>query len=165
MMWLRSLPLHPRTSRVQSKVIARFAILSVFVGVGVCLWYLRLQNRLYQAEGTTHQNVRSKAEPPESRVGKVHAVFGEQRNPVYERALALHQEHSEANGHPMFVLRERILSGLWSKPAFILGIIVEELARPREERLQWLMYVSASFIWATYTDLLAIGGMMLIPWS
>jgi len=77
---------------------------------------------------------------PKSRVGKVHAVFGEQ-NSVYERALALHRSHSELMGHPMFVLRERLLSGLWSKPAFILSIMLQELAKPEEERLAWLLYV------------------------
>lgn len=71
-------------------------------------------------------------------VGKVHAVFGEP-NPVYERALQLHQTHSDLMGHPMFVLRERLLSGLWSKPAFILSVMLKELAKPEDERLKWLL--------------------------
>lgn len=76
----------------------------------------------------------------ESQVGKVHAVFGEP-NPVYERALKLHEAHSNSMGHPMFVLRERLLSGLWSKPAFILSIVLQELAKAEDERLKWLLYV------------------------
>ena len=75
---------------------------------------------------------------PQSMVGKVHAVFGEP-NPVYERALELHRSHAEKQGHPMFLLRERVLSGLWSKPAFILSAMLQELAKPEEERLQWLL--------------------------
>jgi len=77
---------------------------------------------------------------PKSVVGKVHAVFGEP-NPVYERALELHRSHADKQGHPMFVLRERILSGLWSKPAFILSVMLQELAKPEAERLQWLLWV------------------------
>jgi len=77
---------------------------------------------------------------PRSEVGKVHAVFGEP-NPVYERALKLHQVHATAQGHPMHVLRERVLSGLWSKPAYILSIMLQELAKPEEVRLKWLLYV------------------------
>lgn len=73
-----------------------------------------------------------------SAVGKVHAVFGEP-NPVYERALELHRNHADIHGHPMFILRERILSGLWSKPAFILSVILRELEKPEESRLQWLL--------------------------
>lgn len=75
-------------------------------------------------------------------VGKVHALFGEP-NPMYERALQLHKVHSELMGHPMFVLREKLLSGLWSKPAFILSVMLQELTKPEDERLQWLLYDSA----------------------
>lgn len=75
---------------------------------------------------------------PRSAVGKVHAVFGEP-NPVYERALKLHEIHAEARGHPMHVLRERVLSGLWSKPAYILSVMLQELAKPEGQRLEWLL--------------------------
>lgn len=75
----------------------------------------------------------------QAQVGKVHALFGEE-NPTYERALRLHELHSQRMGHPMFVLREKLLSGLWSKPAYILSILLEELARPEDERLKWLLY-------------------------
>ncbi|KAL3423529.1 galactosyl transferase gma12 mnn10 family protein [Phlyctema vagabunda] len=80
-----------------------------------------------------------------SSVGKVHAVFGEP-NSVYERALKLHKQHSDAHGHPMFVLRERLLSGLWSKPAYILSVMMHELEKPEEERLEWLLYAKFLFI-------------------
>ncbi|RDW64042.1 hypothetical protein BP5796_10544 [Coleophoma crateriformis] len=81
--------------------------------------------------------------PPQ--VGKVHACFGG-CNPTYERALRTHEEHSERMGHPMFVLREKILSGLWSKPAYILSIILAELALPPEERLKWLLWNDADIV-------------------
>jgi hypothetical protein len=71
-------------------------------------------------------------------VGKVHVFFGDS-NPTYERALVLQKAHAERNGHPMFVCREKILSGLWTKPAFILSVILAELAKPQNERLQWLL--------------------------
>ena len=71
-------------------------------------------------------------------VGKVHVFFGDP-NPTYERALVLQKAHAERNGHPMFVCREKILSGLWTKPAFILSVILAELAKPENERLQWLL--------------------------
>jgi hypothetical protein len=71
-------------------------------------------------------------------VGKAHVFFGEP-NPTYERALALQEAHAKRNGHPMFVCREKILSGLWTKPVFILSVILAELAKPEKERLQWLL--------------------------
>jgi hypothetical protein len=76
--------------------------------------------------------------PSTSVVGKVHVLFGDP-NPTYERALVLHKAHAKRNGHPMFVCREKILSGLWTKPAFILSVILAELAKPENERLQWLL--------------------------
>ena len=76
-------------------------------------------------------------------VGKVHVFFGNP-NPIYERALVLQKAHAERNGHPVFVCREKILSGLWTKPAFILSVILAELAKPENERLQWLLWVIAA---------------------
>jgi len=71
-------------------------------------------------------------------VGKVHVLFGES-NPIYERALILQEAHAKRNGHPMFVCREKMLSGLWTKPAFILSVVLAELAKPEKRRLQWLL--------------------------
>ncbi|KAI9729519.1 MAG: hypothetical protein M1818_008491 [Claussenomyces sp. TS43310] len=78
-------------------------------------------------------------------VGKVHALFGDP-NPTYERALRLQERHAEQIGHPMFVLREKLLSGLWSKPAYILCVILQELTLPEDVRLQWLMWNDADIV-------------------
>lgn len=80
-----------------------------------------------------------------SAVGKIHALFGES-NPTYERALELHMAHAANHGHPMFVLRERLLSGLWSKPAWILNVILQELAKPEGERLEWILWIDADIV-------------------
>jgi hypothetical protein len=98
-------------------------------------------SKISSTEGTTPvQTGEEVVDPlkPRSLVGKVHAVFGEP-NPVYERALKLHEIHAEAQGHPMHVLRERILSGLWSKPGYILNVMLAELAKPEGQRLEWLL--------------------------
>ncbi|KAH8749847.1 hypothetical protein F5882DRAFT_525098 [Hyaloscypha sp. PMI_1271] len=91
----------------------------------------------FKLEGNTN--------PRESAVGKVHAVFGE-LNPTYERALRLHEAHSLQMGHPVFILRERILSGLWSKPAFVLATILQEMSKPEDVRLKWLLWVDADVV-------------------
>jgi hypothetical protein len=102
---------------------------------------------------------------PRSAVGKVHAVFGEP-NPLYERALSLHEMHAEKMGHPMFVLRKRLLPGLWSKPAYILSIILKEMAKPREQQLEWLLWVSCFFLSLAQRDakmlILMLDGSMRI---
>ncbi len=59
--------------------------------------------------------------------------------PVYERALGGHDLHNEIHGYPMFVLREKTLSEFWSKPAYILNVLLAELAKPAAERLEWIV--------------------------
>jgi hypothetical protein len=44
------------------------------------------------------------------------------------------------HGYPEFILRERMLPGLWSKHAFLLTILGAELAKPAAERLEWLFW-------------------------
>jgi hypothetical protein len=72
------------------------------------------------------------------RFGKITASFGPLDN-AYEAAMATHNSHNTLHSYPTFILRERILSGLWSKHAWLMTIIGQELAKPESERLQWLL--------------------------
>jgi hypothetical protein len=71
--------------------------------------------------------------------GKITATFGEP-DPPYENAIASHKLHNEIHGYPHFILREQLLRGLWSKHAYILTIIGNELAKPENERLEWVLW-------------------------
>ena len=73
-----------------------------------------------------------------SSIAKVSMLYGE-RNPLYERALAGHVPHNNRFGYEMYVLREQTLPGYWSKPAYILNLLLQELARPKGSRLEWLV--------------------------
>jgi hypothetical protein len=124
------------------KRIIKVTLLTILV---VGLWIrssaFTPSRRVTQTSLTPHKTsfeLDGNTSPRKSAVGKVHAVFGEP-NPTYERALQLHEAHSFQMGHPMFLLRERILSGLWSKPAFVLAIILQELSKPEDVRLKWLL--------------------------
>ena len=77
---------------------------------------------------------------PLQKVGKVSILFGG-RNPTYERALRTQEVHNDMHGYPMFVLRQMILDDVWSKPAYILSVLLAEMAKPEHERLEWLVYV------------------------
>ncbi|RAR10550.1 glycosyltransferase family 34 protein [Stemphylium lycopersici] len=76
---------------------------------------------------------------PRPRIGKVTASFGPE-DPTYEAAISSHKTHDAIHNYPHFILRERILHGLWSKHAFLLTILGAELAKPQEERLEWLFW-------------------------
>jgi hypothetical protein len=71
-------------------------------------------------------------------IGKVTMLYGELSS-VYERAVASHDAHAKRHGYPMYVLREQLLDGLWSKPAYLMAVVTAELQKPREERLEWLL--------------------------
>jgi hypothetical protein len=71
-------------------------------------------------------------------IGKITMLYGKV-NPAYERALQSHKAHAEAHGYPLFILRQKLLDRLWSKPAYIMSVILEELQKPTEERLKWLL--------------------------
>lgn len=75
----------------------------------------------------------------ESLIGKVTIMFNG-RDPTYIRALQTHEVHNRRFGYPMFVLRHQILENIWSKPAYILAILLEELRKPEGHRLKWLLY-------------------------
>jgi hypothetical protein len=80
-----------------------------------------------------------------SSIGKVMMLYGNP-TPVYERALKGHNRHNEKHGYSMHVLREQTLSEFWSKPAYVLQVLLAELARPAPERLKWLVCVSLNLL-------------------
>jgi hypothetical protein len=79
------------------------------------------------------------SKPPFPKFGKITATFGEP-DPPYENAIASHNLHNQIHGYPHFILREQMLRGLWSKHAYILTIIGNELAKPENERLKWVLW-------------------------
>ena len=64
------------------------------------------------------------------------------KDPTFVRAIRTHQAHCRRHGHPLILLRHAILDGVWSKPAYILAVLLEELRKPERERLAWLLYGS-----------------------
>lgn len=78
-------------------------------------------------------------EPTEAPIlTKVPMLYGKP-NLLYERALQTHQEHCDRWNCKMLVLREELSPCFWNKPNHLISIILQELAKPADERLQWLM--------------------------
>lgn len=80
-----------------------------------------------------------------SRIGKVTILFGT-LSQAYERALRTHELHDRLNNYPLHVLRHSLLDNVWTKPAYILSILLRELAKPEGERLEWLLWVDGDTI-------------------
>lgn len=66
-------------------------------------------------------------------------VYGGLKADAFEKALESHEEHSRRHNYPMFVLRKPILDGVWNKPLNLLSTIIEELNKPEDQRLEWLL--------------------------
>ncbi|KAI7128283.1 hypothetical protein KC352_g31697, partial [Hortaea werneckii] len=82
---------------------------------------------------------------PRAKVTKVTALFGEE-NEIYEAAIRTHDEHNRLHGYEMKVLREKVVSSFWSKPAYLLATLVDELAKPAEVRTEWIMWTGPDII-------------------
>ncbi|KAG8533735.1 uncharacterized protein KY384_001476 [Bacidia gigantensis] len=64
-------------------------------------------------------------------------------NSVYERAVDSHLRHGERWNNPTHILRHDIVdAGFFNKPAFLLGIVINEMAKPYGKRADWLVYVA-----------------------
>lgn len=74
------------------------------------------------------------------RIAKVSMLYGK-TNHMYERALQSHERHGKRWGYPMHVLRQDISVGFWNKPSYLMSLVINELAKPAGERMEWLMYV------------------------
>ena len=58
---------------------------------------------------------------------------------LYERALDTHVEHALRHGYPMYMARENAADGMFNKIAYILDILLNELFKPADERVDWLL--------------------------
>jgi hypothetical protein len=102
-----------------------------------CLSFLLLYRTNGVLPSLPHQSVQIQVPLNRSYVGKVSMLYGD--NLVYEQALKTHDRHNLAHGYDMTVLRRQLLPGFWSKPAYILSRLLEEMAKPEDERLEWIV--------------------------
>jgi hypothetical protein len=58
----------------------------------------------------------------------------------FELGLKTHKDHGEVHGYPVYICRYPILGNAWDKIAFIQSIILDELLKTPERRLEWVMY-------------------------
>ncbi|KAJ9261678.1 CAZyme family GT34 [Paecilomyces variotii] len=78
------------------------------------------------------------------KVGKVMAIYG--NHTIYKRTMATHEKQSRRLGYPLFVLESPILDSYWNKYAIILSVMLQELAKPADKRLEWLFWFDADTV-------------------
>ena len=65
---------------------------------------------------------------------------------LYERALDTHVQHAKKHGYPMYMARENAADGMFNKIAYIMDVLLNELFKPAEDRVEWLFYFDADSI-------------------
>ncbi|EGU78143.1 hypothetical protein FOPG_09814 [Fusarium oxysporum f. sp. conglutinans race 2 54008] len=74
------------------------------------------------------------------RIGRVTAHFGSVQE-HYQKALRTHVLHSMIHDNDLEVMCTPVVDSLWNKPAFILSLLLDEMVKPAQERLEWLFWV------------------------
>ncbi|OAA67343.1 galactosyl transferase gma12 mnn10 family protein [Niveomyces insectorum RCEF 264] len=89
---------------------------------------------------------------PQARVAKVGVAVNALDIPVVHRAFKTHQYHNELHGYPHYIADREVVSdliendrmkrgnGAYTKPAYLLAIVIAELLKPESERLEWLFW-------------------------
>ncbi|PNS19652.1 hypothetical protein CAC42_7496 [Sphaceloma murrayae] len=82
-----------------------------------------------------------------SSIAKVSILSGRLKgDDLYRRSAALHERHDKRFGYRQYVLKERLIGGFWDRPLYIMSLITQELAKPEDQRLQWLMWYDSDTI-------------------
>lgn len=89
--------------------------------------------------------------PPVSKIAKVTVAAGSLNSSIIHQALQTHKVQNDIHGYKQFTATNELVGdlsendpqkrprGAWSKPAYLLSIIVAELAKPEAERLEWIL--------------------------
>jgi hypothetical protein len=86
-------------------------------------------------------------------IAKVTVAANKLDSALIRRALQTHQVQNEMHGYHHYIATNELVDdiseqdrhhrprGAWSKPAYLLSILVAELAKPEKERLKWVLFV------------------------
>ena len=86
-------------------------------------------------------------DPPS--IGIVSMLYGNPSH-YYVRAIESFERYAKRWNYKEHVLRREVttgqLSGIWNKCAYLLYALIDELAKPEDERVQWLFWVDADAV-------------------
>lgn len=72
-------------------------------------------------------------------ISKVTMMYGPHaKDETMKLIIEGHKKHAERHGHGIRVLDRQLLHGLWSKHAWMLQIMLEEMQKPEDLRTKWL---------------------------
>lgn len=78
------------------------------------------------------------------------AHFGSSGNSAYQRGLHRHLTHSLVHNAEFRALCKPIVDGMWNKQAHVLKVLLAELAKPKDERMEWIFWADRDTIVLDY---------------
>ena len=138
--------LHLNRRHGSSKLVGVSAVL-----VFLCLAYLYLSEAPLACEGSLRPFLEGGNTTWQSKIGKVTVAANTLNSGTIHRALQTHKVHNEKHGYHHFLAKNQVVSsliehdfrhrpkGAWSKPAFLLSVLVAELEKDEEDRLEWIL--------------------------
>lgn len=159
-----------RNSVLNSQRTKRITLLVVFLFISVAFissfrqypdsfkklqWSSTPTNSIQQiTEIYAHSNkqIFNKSPKKPARIIKVTAAYGkgaivqdERTNAAVttrERVLQTHIDHADRHGHYQIVQRTDIMGNIMTKIGTVLKVLMDEMAKPENERSEWIWYVS-----------------------
>ena len=66
---------------------------------------------------------------------------------MYDRSVGTHLKHGERWGVPTHILKSHLVEpgSYFNKPAWLLNLLMTEMAKPKNRRAEWIMYVFLSY--------------------
>jgi hypothetical protein len=124
-----NLTIFGRTNRLKSRALA--------LGIVFLFFFLSVFHLAHLKPGSFIGRHGAKVKDT-VQIAKASMLYGPQ-NDIYEAAMMTHNRHNEIFGYEMHVLTRPITDGYWSKFAYLLSLVVQELAKPEDERVEWIM--------------------------
>ena len=131
--------------------------------IGLWFWYFSHFRLLVRCDVSAPAPIPNLPPPPDifqdlerpanlnaSRIAKATVATNSLDSPLAKRALATHDLHNRRHGYRHFIATTEFVSdltendrkgrprGAWSKPAFLMALIISELQKDEQERLRWI---------------------------
>jgi hypothetical protein len=122
-------------------------IVVIILVASQALWLLRYNQDL-QTPVKALIGIHGSSSKHSSKIAKVSVTVNNLNSIIVADALRSHQVQNTLHGYQHFIGTQEVVteeqdsrgrsSGVWSKPAYILSLLLAEMEKPPEERLEWL---------------------------
>ncbi|KAF2646803.1 hypothetical protein P280DRAFT_495057 [Massarina eburnea CBS 473.64] len=86
------------------------------------------------------------SEPNPPRIARVMVRYGTPMEPYEQRAVKTHMKNSIVHGTDLHMLCDAVVDSYWNKQAFLLRLMLEEMGKREEDRLEWLLWMDGDTV-------------------